>query len=460
MENIVWKEEYKIGVDFIDKEHKLLFTTMNKLLRISEDEEKSVWACQEGVKYLKNHTLEHFEHEEEYMRSIDYSEYEIHKRLHDNFRKRTLPALEEEMVETEFSTESIRHFLGVCIGWVVAHTQTEDQAIAGKVVSKWADIPHEKEKDALEQTIIQVVQDLFHLDAKLISEQYTGENFGDIICCRFVYQGKQKEEWGVTLVFEECLLLQVIGNILKTQYQKVDDMVINVTRYLTRQFLDRIQESFPFIDLFELKKECLLTQEQLVELFERSHPSCSLLFDTGVGYFAFSAASTETMRGRIGSAVDSKNAMNTIKDYLNRNNEPVKGKESETEDKESSSKKRILVVDDSDFIRTRIVKLLEGDYEMLEANSSLSAIQSLTVTRPDLIILDYEMPVCDGRQALEMIRSEKDTADIPVIFLTGRGDRESVQKVMELKPARYLLKTMSDDDVKKNIDHFFGKRKK
>lgn len=458
MENIVWKEEYKIGVDFIDKEHKLLFSTMNKLLKISEDEKKSVWACQEGVKYLKNHTLEHFEHEEEYMRSIDYSEYEIHKRLHDNFRYKTLPALEKEMVETEFSTDSIRHFLGVCIGWVVAHTQTEDQAISGKTVSKWTDIPHEKEKEALEQTITQVIHDIFHLDAKLISEQYTGENFGDVVCCRFVYRGQKKEQWGVTLVFEEHMLLQVIGNILKTQYQKVDDMVINVTRYLARQFLDRIRESFPSIDLYELEKECLLTQEQLVDLFERSHPPCSLLFDTGIGYFAFSAASTDSLRGRIGSSVDPKNAMHSIKQYLNQDKSKDAGQKDDTA--AQAKRKRILVVDDSDFMRGRIVKLLESDYEMLEANSSLTAIKSLTANRPDLIILDYEMPVCDGRQALEMIRAEKDIADIPVIFLTGRGDRESVQKVMELKPERYLLKTMSDDDVKKSINDFFEKRKK
>ena len=59
---------------------------MDKLLRLSEDEEKSEWVCREGVKYLKNHTLEHFEHEESYMRSIGYGDYDLHKRLHDNFR--------------------------------------------------------------------------------------------------------------------------------------------------------------------------------------------------------------------------------------------------------------------------------------------------------------------------------------------------------------------------------------
>ena len=177
----VWHDRYKIGVDFLDKEHKQLFSTMNKLLQLSDNEEKSEWVCREGVKYLKNHTEKHFEHEEAYMQSIEYEEYEVHKRLHDNFRFETLPALEAELKETQYSVESIRHFLAVCIGWVVAHTQTEDLAIVGKTKSKWKNISHEAENDALESAILQLIQEMFHLKAKLISEQYAGEDFGKMI---------------------------------------------------------------------------------------------------------------------------------------------------------------------------------------------------------------------------------------------------------------------------------------
>ena len=58
-----------------------------------------------------------------------------------------------------------------------------------------------------------------------------------------------------------------------------------------------------------------------------------------------------------------------------------------------------------------------------------------------------------------MIRSEKNTADIPVVFLTGKGDRESVQKVMALKPEGYLLKSMPDEEIRKYIDALFAKKK-
>lgn len=446
MSQVVWKDSYKIGVDFLDKEHQQLFATMNKLLKISENEDKSEWVCREGVKYLRNHATEHFEHEEAYMQSIQYADYEIHKRLHDNFRYQTLPALEAEMAESQYSLDSIRHFLGVCIGWVIAHTQTEDQAIVGKKKSKWIDIPHEKEKEALETIIVQLVQEIFHLRAKMISEQYTGEDFGKIVCCRFTYSGEKKEKWEVTLVYEERLLLRIIGGILNAEYKTIDDMVINVTRYISRQFIERIRESFPSIALMKLKKESLLSYEQLLNSFGYQQPACSLLFDTSEGYFAFSAATSNPANSKIATAINPQNAVDAVKEYLNQKKANAAGR------------KKILIVDDSDFILNRMVKLLAADYDLIEASSSISAIKKIATNRPNLILLDYEMPICDGRQALEMIRSEKDFADIPVIFLTGRGDGASVKKVMELKPEGYLLKTIPDEEIKKCIDNFFKSR--
>lgn len=446
MSHIAWDKSYEIGVDFIDKEHQVLFSTMNKLINLSESEEKSEWVCREGIKYLKNHTDKHFENEEKYMQSIGYSEYEIHKHLHDDFRHKTMPALEEELEESQYSAESIRHFVGVCIGWVISHTLTEDQAIVGRTGSKWGKIPHEKEKDALETTIIQLVQEMFQLKAKMISGQYAGEDFGNVFCCRFVYSGEKKERWQITLVFEDRLLLKIVSNILNTEYPKVDDMVLNVTRYLSRQFLEQIRERIPIFDFMTLEDESLLTHEQLLKSFEREHPACSLLFGTGEGYFAFSVVSAESLSGKIVSEINHHNAMNAVKEYLVKENE-----------EQESRRHKILVVDDSEFMLARMRQLLSDKYDILESNSSISAIKIIAVNRPDLVLLDYEMPICDGKQALEMIRSDKDIADIPVMFLTGRGDKESVRNVKALKPEGYLLKTMPDDFIMKTVDEFFEK---
>ena len=122
-------------------------------------------------------------------------------------------------------------------------------------------------------------------------------------------------------------------------------------------------------------------------------------------------------------------------------------------------KKKILVVDDSGAMLRNVKRWLEDHYQVILANSGAMAIKYLAVNRPDLILLDYEMPILDGRQMLEMIRAENEFADIPVIFLTSKDDRESVMQVMSLKPEGYLLKMQPPGEIVKAIDDFFEKRK-
>ena len=70
---LVWQERFNIGVDVIDKEHKKLFNVLNKLFVYGKEEEKSQWVCQEAIKYFRDHSIQHFSEEEEYMESINYA---------------------------------------------------------------------------------------------------------------------------------------------------------------------------------------------------------------------------------------------------------------------------------------------------------------------------------------------------------------------------------------------------
>ena len=123
-------------------------------------------------------------------------------------------------------------------------------------------------------------------------------------------------------------------------------------------------------------------------------------------------------------------------------------------------KKKILVVDDSGTMLRNVKGWLEDKYQVILANSGAMAIKYLAINRPDLVLLDYEMPVVDGRQVLEMIRTESEFSDIPVIFLTSKNDRDSIIKVMGLRPEGYLLKNMEPEKIVAEIDNFFEKRKK
>ncbi len=123
--------------------------------------------------------------------------------------------------------------------------------------------------------------------------------------------------------------------------------------------------------------------------------------------------------------------------------------------KQYNTQKKILVVDDSGAMLRLIKSWLEDKYSVFPVNSAAMAIKYLATNRPDLVLLDYEMPVVDGKQVLEMIRTETDFTDIPVIFLTKKDDEQSIQNVAELRPEGYLLKSMEPAQIIKAVDDFF-----
>ena len=389
--------------------------------------------------------MKHFEDEEKYMRSVNYSGYDTHKHLHENFRKNTLPALEEELERSDYSQDAVDHFIGVCTGWLIGHTLTEDRAITGEGVSKWVDLLPSEELEAMKKVILQLVYDMFRLESQVVSETYGGEKFGKGVYYRLVYGSDENEKKSeIILVFEEKLLINTVGKAMGIQTNKLDSMLINAARYTARQFVDRVREHLPDAELYEVKEENLLTYEQFREIFERDKMQVSLLFDTGAGYFAYCVIAPHLLDKGVGTPLEVDNAMDEIENYLKKREEP--------------KKQKILVVDDSMTIREGMKNLLCEDYEIAVAQSGMSALQSIILDKPDLVLLDYEMPVCDGKQVLEMIRSETQFTGLPVIFLTGRTDQESVRNVISLKPDGYLSKLLKPEDIKKKIDIFFDNR--
>ena len=123
---------------------------------------------------------------------------------------------------------------------------------------------------------------------------------------------------------------------------------------------------------------------------------------------------------------------------------------------EAEARKRVLVVDDDPTMTRAIKNLLSDKYTVFMAASGMNAITFLAKTNVDLILLDYEMPVISGAKVLEMIRSEESTRNIPVMFLTGKSDKESVMNVLALKPEAYLLKSMPPAEWIKTVDNFFN----
>jgi len=122
-------------------------------------------------------------------------------------------------------------------------------------------------------------------------------------------------------------------------------------------------------------------------------------------------------------------------------------------------KKNVLVVDDSPTFLRLVSEWLEKDYNVNVCPSATAAFHMIEGKRPDLILLDYEMPICNGAQFLQMLHSERQTKDIPVIFLTSKDDSDTVKTLISLKPQGYLLKNQTKEKTLEAIEEFFVREK-
>ena len=114
-------------------------------------------------------------------------------------------------------------------------------------------------------------------------------------------------------------------------------------------------------------------------------------------------------------------------------------------------KKRILIVDDDPDYAKVVKSWTKDHYKVDIVTAGMQAISFLLKLpeneKVSLILLDYEMPVVNGPQVLQMLRQDPATEHIPVVFLTGVDTRDAVAKVMALKPDGYILKSATKEDL-------------
>jgi DNA-binding response OmpR family regulator len=108
----------------------------------------------------------------------------------------------------------------------------------------------------------------------------------------------------------------------------------------------------------------------------------------------------------------------------------------------------ILVVDDQDMLRRMGVQALEGEYRTLEAKNGQEALRLIYQHKPALILLDLNMPVMDGWEALRRIR---DMSDAPVILVTARDDDTDVVRGLDAGAQDYITKPYRPAQLKARV---------
>ena len=120
-------------------------------------------------------------------------------------------------------------------------------------------------------------------------------------------------------------------------------------------------------------------------------------------------------------------------------------------------RKHILIVDDDIDQLIQIKSHLLEFYDVTAVRSGHDALKYLEKHNVDLMLLDYKMPEMDGPTIISHIRSSAKTADLPVVFLTGISDRETVlNAIVELKPQGYLVKPAKKSEIVAKIIDVLG----
>lgn len=116
-----------------------------------------------------------------------------------------------------------------------------------------------------------------------------------------------------------------------------------------------------------------------------------------------------------------------------------------------SHKRTVLAIDDDVTFLKIINTYLKDSFNVVMINSAKLAMEYLRGHKPDVILLDYQMPLHSGSTVLSYIRRAEETEDIPVIMLTGISDKSVVVECLTERPNKFLLKPVSKVELLRGI---------
>lgn len=117
-----------------------------------------------------------------------------------------------------------------------------------------------------------------------------------------------------------------------------------------------------------------------------------------------------------------------------------------------SEAKTVLVAEDEPDIRALITFSLEyAGYRVIEALDGEDAVKMAQEEQPDLILLDVRMPKLNGYQACTVLKTEDSTREIPVVFLSARGQETEIRQGLELGAEEYILKPFAPDELYRRV---------
>lgn len=116
------------------------------------------------------------------------------------------------------------------------------------------------------------------------------------------------------------------------------------------------------------------------------------------------------------------------------------------------NKKTVLLIDDDMIFLKQLNLMLKDNYNVVMINSVMLALNYLQKNTPHIILLDYQMPLYNGADFMSMIQKNNNDRQIPTIILSGTLNPSALQECYQYKPAAFLTKEVSKEDLIANIE--------
>lgn len=122
-----------------------------------------------------------------------------------------------------------------------------------------------------------------------------------------------------------------------------------------------------------------------------------------------------------------------------------------------STQRRILIADDAEVFRRLEEGLLKvHGYRFLHAKDGAEAVKLAIAEQPDLILLDVQMPIMDGVQALQVLKKDARTKHIPVVVVTTIGRAQDEELMRRGGADAFLTKPVNGPDLVKTVKQLLG----
>jgi DNA-binding response OmpR family regulator len=121
------------------------------------------------------------------------------------------------------------------------------------------------------------------------------------------------------------------------------------------------------------------------------------------------------------------------------------------------AKARILIVEDNPFMSKLLqMRLKANEYEVSAAVNGKDALLKVINNKPDLILLDVNMPQLDGFETARALKADPETKNLPIIFVTAKGEEQDILKAIECGAVSYIIKPFTPERLLDEISKTLG----